>query len=147
MPWYPDEFLDEVTARNDIVDIVREYLPLKPSGRGYFGLCPFHNEKTASFHVSPERQIYHCFGCGEGGNVITFMMAIERMEFVEAVKLLADRAGLDIPEQEYEFGKKKQGVSKSKREELHDINKECARFFHKMLFTKEGQQALSYLQS
>src|SRR5690554_7254930 len=75
------------------------------------------------------------------------MMAIERMEFVEAVKLLADRAGLDIPEQEYEFGKKKQGVSKSKREELHDINKECARFFHKMLFTKEGQQALSYLQS
>lgn len=109
MPWYPDDFIDEVTARNDIVDIVREYLPLKPSGRGYTALCPFHNEKTASFHVSPERQIYHCFGCGEGGNVITFVMAVERLDFPEAVKLLAERAGMDCQRQTLEGGIEKRG--------------------------------------
>src|SRR5690554_3087617 len=98
MPWFPEEWIDEVVSRNDIVDVVSDYVVLKPSGRGYFGLCPFHNEKTASFHVSPERQIYHCFGCGEGGNVVSFIMAIERMEFVEAMKHLADRSNMPLPD-------------------------------------------------
>ncbi|HZK34291.1 MAG TPA: DNA primase, partial [Bacillota bacterium] len=147
MLWYPDDFIDEVTARNDIVDIVREYLPLKASGRGYFGLCPFHNEKTASFHVSPERQTYHCFGCGEGGNVITFMMAIERMEFVEAVKFLGERSGIEPPEREYRQDQRKPSISRDTRQELYDINKTCARFYHKMLFTEDGKEALSYLQA
>ena len=94
MPWFPEDWIDEVISRSDIVDIVSEYVALKPVGRGYFGLCPFHNEKTASFHVSPERQIYHCFGCGEGGNVVSFIMGMERMEFVESMKFLAERAGM-----------------------------------------------------
>ncbi|MFY9505429.1 MAG: CHC2 zinc finger domain-containing protein, partial [Caldicoprobacterales bacterium] len=147
MPWYPDDFIDEVTARNDIVDIVREYLPLKPSGRGYTALCPFHNEKTASFHVSPERQIYHCFGCGEGGNVITFVMAVERLDFPEAVKLLAERAGMDLPKADPRGGNREKRISRDTREVLYEINRESARFYHKMLYSSEGKAALQYLYS
>lgn len=146
MPWFPEEWIDEVVSRNDIVDVVSDYVVLKPSGRGYFGLCPFHNEKTASFHVSPERQIYHCFGCGEGGNVVSFIMAIERMEFVEAMKHLADRSNMPLPDDSStdtaEYQRKK-----DQKQQLYDMNKECARYYHQVLFGDEGKDALAYLTS
>ena len=92
-------FLDELSARNDIVEIVSQYVQLKKSGANYFGLCPFHNEKTGSFSVSPDKQIFHCFGCGAGGGVITFIMKAEGLTFPDAVRYLAERAGMQIPEQ------------------------------------------------
>ncbi len=147
MPWYPDDWIDEVTASCDIVDVIREYVVLKPSGRGYFGLCPFHNEKTASFHVSPEKQLYHCFGCGEGGNVISFIMAMERLDFVEALHFLAEKAGIPIPEQKDTGRQKVSTVSEDIKEELYDINRECAGYYHKMLLSDQGRPALEYLRS
>lgn len=140
----PEDWIEEVRSRNDIVDVISEYLPLKPSGRGYFGLCPFHNEKTASFHVNPELQIYKCFGCGEGGNVFSFIRSIERIDFVEAVKLLAERVGMPLPNtvDEDKFIK-----SKNLRDKLYDLNREAARYFHEMLFSEEGAHALDYLYS
>jgi DNA primase len=144
MPWFPEDWIDEVISRNDIVDVVNEYVVLKPSGRGYFGLCPFHNEKTASFHVSPERQIYHCFGCGEGGNAVSFIMSMERMEFVEAMKHLADRAGMPLPET---ANQQRQQQDRDKKQLLYEINRECARYFHQMLMEPEGKEALAYLYS
>ena len=91
--YYPEEVIEEVRTRNDIVDIVSQYVNLKKKGANYFGLCPFHNEKSPSFSVSPGKQMYYCFGCGAGGNVITFVMEYENYTFVEAVKMLAGRAG------------------------------------------------------
>ena len=95
---YSEEVIEEVRSRNDIVDIISGYVKLKKSGSNYFGLCPFHNEKSGSFSVSPSKQIYHCFGCGAGGNVITFIMEYENYSFIEAVKMLAERAGIQLPE-------------------------------------------------
>jgi len=144
MPWFPEEWIDEVISRNDIVDVVSEYVTLKPSGRGYFGLCPFHNEKTASFHVSSERQLYHCFGCGEGGNVVSFIMAIERMEFVEAMKYLAERAGIPLPDTSDQVLYQQK---KDKKQLIIEINRECAKYYHQMLMKPEGKEALDYLFS
>ena len=94
---YSDEIIDEVRQSNDIVDIISQYVHLKRSGRNYFGLCPFHNEKSPSFSVSPDKQIFHCFGCGVGGNVYTFLSKIENMSFIEAVQNLAARANIVLP--------------------------------------------------
>ena len=94
---YSDEILNEVRENNDIYDVISQYVHLKRSGRNYFGLCPFHNEKSPSFSVSPDKQIFHCFGCGVGGNVITFISKIEGIGFKEAVENLADRAGITLP--------------------------------------------------
>ena len=96
----PKETLDEIMSRCDIVEIVEEYVPLQKKGRNYFGLCPFHGEDTASFSVNPDKQFYKCFGCGEGGNVISFIMKIENLSFPEAARKLADRCGIVIPEKE-----------------------------------------------
>ena len=144
MPWFPDEWIDEVVSRNDIVDVISEYVILKPSGRGYFGLCPFHSEKTASFHVSPERQIYHCFGCGEGGNVVSFVMGMEHMEFVEAMEHLAERAGVPLPDNTDTKDYRKE---REERQRLYEINRECARYYRSKLFEEEGKEALAYLNS
>lgn len=144
MPWFPEDWIDEVVSRNNIVDVVSEYVAIKPRGRGYFGLCPFHNEKTASFHVSPERQIYHCFGCGEGGNVVSFIMNMERMEFVEAMKFLAKRAGIPLPEG---INQEQIRQERNQKQQLLEINKECARYFHRMLMEPDGKEALDYLNS
>lgn len=140
----PDEWIDEVRERNDIVDVISEYVHLKPQGRGFVGLCPFHAEKTPSFHVNPEKQLYHCFGCGVGGNVFTFIMAMEKLEFVEAVKFLAERVGMALPQttDAEEFIR-----SKSRTERIYEVNREVARYYHRMLFSPEGGQALSYLKS
>ena len=97
MARYSDEIIEEVRQNNDIVDIISQYIKLKRSGRNYFGLCPFHNEKSPSFSVSPEKQIFHCFGCGVGGNVFTFLTKIEGISFVESVQQLAERTNIQLP--------------------------------------------------
>ena len=95
---FSQQFLDELTARNDIVDVVSSYVALQRKGSNYFGLCPFHNEKTGSFSVSPDKQIYHCFGCKHGGGVINFIMEIENLSFPDAVRFLAKRVNMEVPE-------------------------------------------------
>ena len=99
--YYPDDVIEEVRTRNDIVDVISQYVNLKKKGANYFGLCPFHNEKSPSFSVSPGKQMYYCFGCGAGGNVITFVMEYENYTFQEALQSLADRAGVTLPKMEY----------------------------------------------
>ena len=99
--YYPEELIEEVRQKNDIVDVLSGYVKLQKKGSSYFGLCPFHNEKSPSFSVSRQKQMYYCFGCGAGGNVFTFLMEYENYSFPEAVKILADRAGVDLPEIEY----------------------------------------------
>ena len=137
---FPDSFLEEVRQRIDVVEVVSQYVPLKRAGKNFKGLCPFHGEKTPSFNVSPDRQIFHCFGCGEGGDAFKFVMLYERMSFVEAVAHLAARAGLSIPEQG--------GESKDRGERtlLLDIHEEAARFYQSQLRLKEGVKALEYLR-
>lgn len=135
----PDSFLDELVARSDIVEIVRRYVPLKKQGSNYFGLCPFHNEKSPSFSVSPDKQIFHCFGCGEGGGVIQFVMKIENLPFIEAVRLLADAAGMQMPsEREQSDGQRRL------RERLLAVNRDAARWFHSLLNQPQGQAAQQY---
>ena len=99
--FYPEELIEEIREKNDIVDVIGAHVKLQRKGASYFGLCPFHNEKSPSFSVSPDKQMYYCFGCGAGGNVYTFMMEYENFSFQEAVKALADRAGVALPEREY----------------------------------------------
>ena len=142
--FYSEDFIEDVRSRNDIVDIISEYVPLKPSGKGYFGLCPFHSEKTPSFHVSPDKQVYHCFGCGMGGNVFTFIMAMERLDFPESVKYLAEKAGIELPDT---MDSREFAMRRDIRNKLHQLNREAARFYHKVLFSAQGGQALSYLKS
>ncbi len=135
--YYSDELIEEVRTKNDIVDVISGYVQLQKKGSSYFGLCPFHNEKSPSFSVSRGKQMYYCFGCGAGGNVFTFMMEYENYSFVEAVRYLADRAGVELPEKEYsEEAKKKAGV----RATLLEINKAAAQFFYAQLKREQGEQ-------
>lgn len=140
---YPAAWLDELRSRSDIVQVVSGYVGLKKSGRKYWGLCPFHGEKTASFSVDAEHQLYYCFGCKAGGNVINFIMEIERCSFQEAVELLAERAHIPMPElqedPEYE-------LRRSRRLRLLDANRRAAQFYHETLFKPEGAAALAYLR-
>ena len=139
MPQFSEQFLQELSERNDIVDVVSGYVQLtKRSGSNLFGLCPFHSEKTPSFSVSPDKQIYHCFGCGKGGSVIGFIMEIENLSFPDAVGFLARRAGMAMPETE------DNGASK-RRERLLNLNRDAARFFHEQLKTPAGQVARDYI--
>ncbi|NLW00538.1 MAG: DNA primase [Clostridiales bacterium] len=138
------DFIEDVRSRNDIVDIISEYVHLKPSGKGYFGLCPFHSEKTPSFHVSPDKQVYYCFGCSMGGNVFTFIMAMEKLDFPESVKYLAEKAGMELPDT---IDSKEFAMQKDKRDKLHQLNREAARYYRKMLFSPQAGQALSYLKN
>jgi len=140
---YPEEVISDVCMANDIVDVVSGYVTLKKSSGGFVGLCPFHNEKTPSFHVSPAKQLYHCFGCGEGGTVINFIMKIENLDFVETVKLLADRAGITLPEEKIVPGDK----NHEKRKLYYEMNKEVARHFYQNLSkTSFGTDVLTYMQ-
>lgn len=141
--FYPDELIEEVRSRNDIVDVISGYVHLQKKGANYFGLCPFHNEKSPSFSVSRSKQMYYCFGCGAGGNVFTFLMEYENDTFPEAVKALADRAGISLPEaDESEEAKREQ----SKRSRLLAINKEAAKYFYFQLRAKQGESGLNYLR-
>ena len=135
----PESFLQELVERNDIVDVVSEYVSLtKRSGSNRFGLCPFHSEKTPSFSVSPDRQIYHCFGCGKGGGVINFIMEIENLSFPEAVAFLAKRVGMQMPEEADDRDAKR-------RRRLLDLNRDAAKFFYSCLSKPEGRPALDYM--
>ena len=143
MPRYPSAWLEELRARSDIVQVISAYVPLKKSGRHHWGLCPFHGEKTASFSVDGERQLFYCFGCKAGGDVFHFVSEIERCSFSEAVQLLADRAHMDVPEMEESEEYRRQ---KSQRERLMLANRTAARFYHEMLFKPEGAASLAYLR-
>lgn len=136
----PSSFIDDLVARSDIVDVVSDYVKLTPKGGSYWGLCPFHGEKTPSFHVRADQQNYHCFGCGKGGGVISFVMEVENLPYLDALRLLAKRAGVEFPEQNMDQR------SRRKRARLLELNKEAARFFHSQLHGPAGRQGLEYLQ-
>ena len=135
---FPPAFLDELTARNPIEDVVGQYVTLKRSGSNLFGLCPFHGEKTASFSVAPDKGIYYCFGCHKGGSVINFQMEIEGLSYPDAVRALAKRVGMEVPEDEQYQSRYRQ------QERLWALHKEAARFFHSQLFAPVGEAALRY---
>ena len=136
--------MDELYARTDIVSVVSGYVPLKRDGRRYWGLCPFHHEKTPSFSVNSELNLYYCFGCKAGGNVVQFVMEMERVSYLEAVKLLADRIHMPLPEltEDPDYERRR-----SQRERLLSANREAARFYHDRLWQPEGRQALDYLHN
>ena len=123
---YPEEVVEEVRMKNDIVDVISGYVKLQKKGSNYFGLCPFHNEKSPSFSVSPSKQMYYCFGCGAGGNVITFVMEYENYSFMEALQMLADRAGVALPKQEYS---KEAKEAADLRTALLEINRMAANYY------------------
>jgi DNA primase len=141
---YSSEVIEEVVSRNDIVDVISGYIKLKKNGSSYVGLCPFHNEKSPSFSVSQSRQLYHCFGCGVGGNVITFVMEYENYTFLEAVRLLADRVGMQLPEMDYSEEEKKKRDIKTK---LLEINKLAATYYYRQLKQETGKLGLNYLKN
>lgn len=141
--YYPEELVEEVRMKNDIVDVVSGYVKLQKKGSSYFGLCPFHNEKSPSFSVSGQKQMYYCFGCGAGGNVFTFVMNYENYSFAEAIRLLAERAGVSLPEVEYS---EEQRRKESHRQRLLEANKEAAKYFYYQLRAKQGSQGMQYLQ-
>lgn len=143
MPYYSDELIEEVRSRNDIVDVIGGYVRLQKKGSTYFGLCPFHNEKTGSFSVSPGKQMYYCFGCGAGGNVFTFLMQYENFTFGEAMQQLADRVGIELPQQEMTSAQKREA---DKRARLLEINKEAAMYFYRLLHSPRGQNAYQYFK-
>lgn len=141
--YYPDELVEEVRMKSDIVDVIQGYVKIQKKGSSYFGLCPFHNEKSPSFSVSPNKQMYYCFGCGAGGNVFTFIMEYENYSFPEAVRFLAKRAGVNLPEAEYnEEARRKE----SKKARLLEVNKEAAKYFYYQLRSQRGQAGYRYLQ-
>ena len=142
--YYSDDIVEEVRARNDIVDVISGYVKLQRKGSSYFGLCPFHNEKSPSFSVSPAKQMYYCFGCGAGGNVFTFIMEYENYTFPEALKLLAERAGIKLPEQEYSEEARRQHDLKSS---VRELNKTAAKYFYCMLRAPQGEKAMQYLKN
>ena len=139
---YPREIIDEVRMQNDIVEVISQYVPLKQKGNSYFGLCPFHNEKTASFSVNSEKQFYYCFGCGAAGNVFSFLMEMENMDFPEAMKKLAERAHITLPEPE----KSAQVIAAEQtKQRLFDIHTTAGRFFYDCLQEEQGKAARDYL--
>lgn len=141
--FYPDEIIEEVRNQNDIVDVISEYVKLQKKGANYFGLCPFHNEKSPSFSVSPGKQMYYCFGCGEGGNVISFVMKYENYSFIEAVQMLASRAGIELPQV---TRSKEEKENADKRSQILTINTLAAKFYYYMLKSEKGAFAYHYLR-
>ncbi len=141
MPYYPEEVIEEVRSRTDIVDVISKYVNLQKKGSQYFGLCPFHNEKTGSFSVSPQKQMYYCFGCGAGGNAFSFLMNYENMTFKEAVEELANQCGVSLPQREMTAQERR---TADKRSRLFEINKEAAGYYYKLLRSPGGEQAMAY---
>ena len=137
----PDSFLDELNSRLDIADVVSAYVPLTKKGANLWGLCPFHHEKTPSFSVNEARQIFHCFGCGKGGGAIRFVMEIENLSFPDAVRKLAEQAGLEVPEED-----RADGAWREKRRKILELNKAAARFYRSMLSRPEGEQVAAYIR-
>ena len=141
MPYYSEDIIEEVRTKTDIVDVISRYVNLQKKGSQYFGLCPFHNEKTGSFSVSPQKQMYYCFGCGKGGNVFSFLMAYENMTFKEALEELAPRCGVTLPQKELTYQERQQA---DRRSRLFQINKEAAAYYFKLLRSPEGEKAMAY---
>ena len=139
---YPEELIEEIRAKNDIVEVISGYVRMQKKGSSYFGLCPFHNEKSPSFSVSPGKQMYYCFGCGAGGNVITFLMEYENAAFQEALKMLADRAGVALPEVEYSEEMRRK---ENRRAKLLEVNKQAAKYYYYLLRSPRGQTGYRYL--
>lgn len=140
--FFPDELISEIINATDLVSLASSYMTLKKSGSGYMGCCPFHKEKTPSFHISGEKQLYHCFGCGVGGSVIQFVMGAENLDFPDAVRFLAERAGINVPENEQndatdEYYKRKRRI--------YEMNRDAARFFRETLLSPAGKKSLDYL--
>ena len=142
MPRYSDETIEEVRQANDIVDVISQYVHLKRSGRNFFGLCPFHNEKSPSFSVSPDKQIFHCFGCGVGGNVFTFLTKIEGINFVDAVQTLAERANIQLPTFENNVDKAKEEL----KERVYKVNEFTAQYYHENLYKPTAKIAQDYVK-
>lgn len=142
MPRYSDEIIEEVRQTNDIVDIISQYVHLKRSGRNFFGLCPFHNEKSPSFSVSPDKQIFHCFGCGVGGNVFTFLTKIEGINFVEAVQILAERSNIQLPTLENNRDSAKEEL----KAKVFKVNEFTAQYYHENLYKPESKIAQEYIK-
>ncbi|MCJ7789934.1 MAG: CHC2 zinc finger domain-containing protein, partial [Candidatus Atribacteria bacterium] len=139
---FSSDLLEEIRNHCDIVNIISEYVHLKPAGKGFRGLCPFHEEKTPSFMVSPEKQLFHCFGCGEGGNVYNFIMKYEKVSFFEAVKMLAKKSGVSLPANE-----EKENILYRKKERLSKLNNLVANYYREGLFrTPQGEKILNYLK-
>ena len=143
MPYFPEPWMDELLSKTDIVSVVSDYVSLNPKGGRFWGCCPFHNEKTPSFSVQPEKQMYYCFGCHAGGGVIHFVMEAERMGFVEAVKLLAQRANMELPD---EVNDDRLKAERAYKERLYAACKEAARFYNAQLLSNAGKAAQAYLQ-
>ncbi|MCM1106676.1 MAG: DNA primase [Blautia sp.] len=143
MPYYGDELVEQVRSRNDVVDVIGAYVQLHKKGSSYFGLCPFHNEKSPSFSVSPAKQMYYCFGCGAGGNVFTFVMQYENLTFAEAMQTLAERVGMELPSQELTSEQKRR---EDKRSRLLEVNKEAAKYYYSLLRSKRGERAFAYFK-
>lgn len=141
--YYPEELVEEIRERNDIVEVIGTYVKLQKKGSSYFGLCPFHNEKSPSFSVSPGKQMYYCFGCGEGGNVISFVMKYENYSFIEAVQMLASRAGIELPQV---TRSKEEKENADKRSQILTINTLAAKFYYYMLKSEKGALAYHYLR-
>ncbi len=141
MPYYSDELIEQVRSANDIVNVISDYVRLQKKGSTHFGLCPFHNEKTPSFSVSQGKQMYYCFGCGAGGNVITFLMQYENYTFQEALQALAQRAGIELPKQEMSEGARREA---DRRARILEVNKAAAKYFYAQLRMEQGQNALQY---
>lgn len=143
MPFYDDNLIEEIRSRNDIVDVISGYVRLQKKGSNYFGLCPFHNEKSPSFSVSSGKQMYYCFGCGAGGNVFTFLMEYENFSFREALESLAERAGVDLPKQDFP-GRRQEA---DYRQRLLEVNKEAGKFYYTMLRNEQGSRAMEYFKN
>lgn len=142
MTRYSDELIDEIRNSNDIVDVISQYVVLKRSGRNFFGLCPFHKEKSPSFSVSPDKQIFHCFGCGVGGNVIHFVSKIENLDFRQTLESLAERAGITLPS--LESGQDADRLRLKER--VYQINKFTAQYFHENLYKPNAKPAQEYVK-
>ena len=142
MARYSEEILNEIRQSNDIVDVISQYVHLKRSGRNFFGLCPFHNEKSPSFSVSPDKQIFHCFGCGVGGNVITFISKIEGLNFIETVQMLAERANIQLPTLENSRDMQKEIL----KDKVYKVNEFTAEFYHQNLYKSQAKIAQEYVK-
>ena len=139
--YFPDEFIDQIRSQTDIVEVIGQYVSLKKRGRNWFGLCPFHSERTPSFSVNPEMGIFKCYGCNKGGDVYTFLMEHEKLSFTQSVELLADRLGLKVPRRE------KASQEEDSTDRLVYANQFARDFFHRMLMEEQGRPALDYLKS
>jgi len=148
MGFYNDNIIEEIKLKSDIVTVIGEFLPLKKRGRNFITNCPFHNEKTPSFTVSPDKQIYHCFGCNASGNVFTFLIEHESMSFGEALKYLADKAGISLADNTYnDHGRLKNPEEDIKKERQFTIHQFVARYFYKKLHDEYGKEAYAYAKN